>query len=105
MCRQPIGSGCSSSAWPGRGRSAATPAAAGGEPCDPQQRPYFRWGNAATRGQISKIAAVAAHFGEPVPTTQQTFADVPPTNVFWAFIERLAARRIISGYGCGGPGE
>jgi hypothetical protein len=76
-----------------------------GEPCDPLGRPYFRWGANATRGQISKITAVAAHFGEPVPTTQQTFADVPPTNVFWAFIERLAARQIISGYACGGPGE
>ena len=28
-----------------------------GEPCDPQNRPYFRWGANATRGQISKIAA------------------------------------------------
>ena len=26
-----------------------------GEPCDPQNRPYFRQGNDATRGQISKI--------------------------------------------------
>ncbi len=26
-----------------------------GEPCDPQQRPYFRQGNQATRGQIAKI--------------------------------------------------
>jgi hypothetical protein len=28
-----------------------------GEPCDPQQRPYFRWGNPVTRGQASKIVA------------------------------------------------
>ena len=29
------------------------------EPCDPQGRNYFRWGNNATRGQISKIVHLA----------------------------------------------
>jgi len=76
-----------------------------GEPCDPQNRPYFRWSNPATRGQIAKIAANAAGFNDPIPTTQQTFADVPVTNPFWLFIERLGLRGIISGYACGGPGE
>src|SRR5262249_40274178 len=38
------------------------------EPCDAQNRPYVRWGADATRGQISKIDASAAHFTEPVPT-------------------------------------
>jgi hypothetical protein len=28
-----------------------------GEPCDGQNRPYFRWGANATRGQTSKIVA------------------------------------------------
>jgi hypothetical protein len=28
-----------------------------GEPCDGQNRPYFRWGANATRGQLAKIAA------------------------------------------------
>jgi len=28
-----------------------------GEPCDPQGRPYFRWGAPTTRGQLAKIAA------------------------------------------------
>jgi hypothetical protein len=27
------------------------------EPCDGEQRPYFRWGNTVTRGQASKIVA------------------------------------------------
>jgi hypothetical protein len=76
-----------------------------GEPCDPQNRPYFRWGNNATRGQISKITAVTAGWNGPIPSTQQTFTDVPPTNPFWLWIEELAGRQIISGYGCGGPGE
>jgi hypothetical protein len=76
-----------------------------GEPCDPQNRPYFRWTANATRGQISKITAVTAGWNGPIPTTQQTFADVPPTNAFWLWIEELAARQIIAGYGCGGVGE
>ena len=76
-----------------------------GEPCDAQNRAYFRWGNNATRGQISKITALAAGWNGPIPTTQQTFTDVTPTNPFWTWIEELAARQIISGYTCGGPGE
>jgi hypothetical protein len=76
-----------------------------GEPCDSVRRPYFRPGANATRGQITKIVASAAGFPEPIPTTRQTFADVPPSKAFWLFVERLAARQIISGYACGGPGE
>jgi hypothetical protein len=76
-----------------------------GEPCDPQNRAYFRWGANATRGQISKITAVAAGWNGPIPTTQQTFTDVPASNPFWLWIEELATRNVISGYGCGGPGE
>ena len=76
-----------------------------GDPCAPQNRPYFRWQNSATRGQISKITAVTAGWNGPIPTTQQTFTDVPPSNPFWVWIEELASRQIISGYNCGGPGE
>ena len=59
----------------------------------------FRPGNNATRGQISKVVANAAGFAEPV--SGQTFSDVPPTHTFYEFIERLAARGIISGYSDG----
>jgi hypothetical protein len=76
-----------------------------GEPCDPAQRPYFRWAAQATRGQISKITAVTAGWNGPIPTAQQTFTDVPPSNAFWPWIEELAGRGIISGYACGGAGE
>ena len=41
----------------------------------------------------------------PVPSTQQTFEDVPPGSTFWLWIERLASRGIIGGYPCGGPFE
>ena len=48
------------------------------------------WGNNVTRGQAAKIVANAANFQDPVLTTQQTFADVPPTHPFWFWIERIA---------------
>jgi hypothetical protein len=76
------------------------------EPCvPPNNRPYFRWGANATRGQVSKITASAAGWNGPIPPTQQTFQDVPSSNPFWTWIEELAQRGIIGGYNCGGPGE
>ena len=39
-----------------------------GEPCDPQQRPYFRPAAGATRGQIAKIVYNALVGGSPCPT-------------------------------------
>jgi hypothetical protein len=70
-----------------------------GEPCDDLNRPYFRPNSPATRGQISKIVSIAAGYDEEIPAEQQTFTDVPTDSPFWVFIERLAAREIISGYG------
>ena len=63
----------------------------------------FRPNNEVTRGQLSKIVANAAGFNEPV--SNQTFEDVLPNNSFYDFIGRMAARNIIGGYLCGGPGE
>jgi hypothetical protein len=63
----------------------------------------FRPGDTVTRGQLSKIVSNAAGFSEP--HGGQTFEDVPPDNTFFAFIERLASRGVVSGYECGGPGE
>ena len=65
----------------------------------------FRPGASITRGQVAKILAGAAQLNEPIPPAQATFADVPPTQPFWVWIERLAGRGILNGYGCGGPGE
>ena len=73
------------------------------EPCDSQNRPYFRPGNLATRGQIAKILSSASVFNEPA--VGQTFEDVPPTHTFYQYIERMASRGIIGGYQCGGEGE
>jgi hypothetical protein len=82
---------------------------AGGYPCggpgEPCPGPYFRPSNNVTRGQTAKMVAESAQFADPVPSDQQTFADVPPGSVFWRWVERLAGRGIIGGYPCGGPGE
>ncbi len=74
------------------------------EPCvPPQNRPYYRPNNNATRGQIAKIVSNAAGWSDtPV---SQTFEDVPLTNTFYAPIERMAGRGIIQGYPCGLPDE
>ncbi|HVG00878.1 MAG TPA: S-layer homology domain-containing protein, partial [Chloroflexia bacterium] len=56
-----------------------------------------------TRGQISKMVAEAFEFNEPVQG--QSFQDVPTNSTFYEYIERLAARGILSGYACGGTSE
>ena len=77
------------------------------EPCDDQNRPYFRPGNGATRGQLTKIVSNAAGFDDTIPPTQYTFTDVPPTHTFWLFVERplLNCPDAMQGYACGGTGE
>jgi hypothetical protein len=87
----------------GRGIMSGYPCGGPGEPCDPQQRPYFRWAGNATRSQLSKIVSNAAGYNEN--HTEETFADVPTTHPFYIWIERLASRGIIGGYACGGGGE
>ncbi len=58
-----------------------------------------------TRGQTAKIVSGAAGFSDPVPSPQQTFADVPNSGTFWLWVEHLSGRGIIGGYPCGGPFE
>ena len=105
MCRRPTRSGSGSSASRARHHQRLHLYGGPGEPCDPQNRPYFRAYNDVTRGQLAKIVSSAATFQDPVPSTQQTFADVLPSQPFWLWVERVADRGIISGYSCGGPGE
>jgi hypothetical protein len=87
-----------------RGYINGYPCGSPGEPCNPpDNRPYFRPSNNATRGQISKIVSNAANFTDP--PNGQTFEDVPPGSTFYDFIERLASRGVMSGYPCGSPNE
>jgi hypothetical protein len=87
-----------------RGIVAGYPCGGAGEPCvGPGNRPYFRPNNNVTRGQLAKIVSGAAGYTET--PTGQTFADVPPGSTFYLDVERIAARGIVGGYPCGGPGE
>jgi hypothetical protein len=75
-----------------------------GEPCvSPNNLPYFRTNNNATRGQITKIVSNSAGFVNPA--VGQTFEDVPVGSTFYTYTERLASRSVMSGYPCGGAGE
>jgi hypothetical protein len=87
-----------------RGIISGYPCGGPGEPCvPPANRPYFRPGSNATRGQISKIVSNAAGYDDVPPV--RIFEDVPPSHTFYLWVQRLASRGIMGGYGCGGPGE
>ena len=63
------------------------------------QVPCFLPGNNVTRGQMAKIDANAARLQPtPIPSTQQTFTDVPYGSPFWLYVERAALHGVISGY-------
>ena len=86
-----------------RGIIGGYPCGGPGEPCPgtyypPRHQRHPRPGRQDRRRRRRASA-------EPVPSTQQTFEDVPPASTFWLWIERLAGRGIIGGYPCGGPGE
>ena len=86
-----------------RGIMSGYPCGGNAEPCRSGNRPYFRPGANATRGQITKLVASAAGFGEPVGS--QLFEDVPASSPFYDTVQRMATRGIMAGYPCGGPGE
>ena len=86
-----------------RGVMGGYPCGGTGEPCMPGNRPYFRPGQDATRGQLSKIVANAAQISDPV--SGQFYTDVGTTNPFYTEIMRLTGRGVMSGYACGGTGE
>jgi hypothetical protein len=69
--------------------------------CPGTGTPCFRPEQNVTRGQLAKIVSNAAQFTDSIPSTVQSFADVPSSNTFWLWIERLSRRGIISGYDCG----
>ena len=76
-----------------------------GVPCiPPANRPYFRTGNNVTRGQLSKMTALA--FGWNDPPEGQQFEDVLLGSTFYTYTAQLYIRTIVGGYPCGGvPGE
>jgi len=87
-----------------RGYISGYPCGSTGEPCvHPNDLPYFRTNNNATRGQITKIVSNAAGFVDP--PAGQIFEDVPPGSTFYTYTQRLASRGVMQGYPCGSPGE
>ena len=52
-----------------------------------------------TRGQLTKLVVNAAHYPLYTPTGgQQTFTDVPPSNVFFVSIETAVHKGVVNGY-------
>ncbi|MDQ3704446.1 MAG: SBBP repeat-containing protein, partial [Chloroflexota bacterium] len=86
-----------------RGHMSGYACGGAGEPCDGANRPYFRPGNNASRGQLSKIVSNAAGFDDT--PAGQTFEDVPTNSTFYVYIERLTGRGVMGGYECGRPDE
>jgi len=75
-----------------------------GEACGPNNLPFFRPNNNATRAQIAKIASNTAQYND-IPD-HQYFNDVLPGSTFYTVTYRLAVHNVMSGYPCGGaPGE
>jgi hypothetical protein len=68
-----------------------------GEPCEPGNLPYYRPGNTATRGQLSKIIVIAAEL--PIDVTGGPhFSDVAVGSTFYTFVETLFNAGAIDGY-------
>ncbi|HYO49291.1 MAG TPA: S-layer homology domain-containing protein [Chloroflexia bacterium] len=82
-----------------RGHMGGYPCGGMGEPCGEGDRPYFRPNANATRAQLAKIVASAKGIvGTP---TGQRYADVPPDNIFYIWIEQLSDLGVMGGYACG----
>jgi hypothetical protein len=91
-----------------RGIISGYPCGGVGEPCGPNNLPYFRPNNNATRGQISKIvveAAVRALAWTLLNPAQNTFQDVAVGSTFYRYVETAYGHGVLSGYPCGGVGE
>jgi hypothetical protein len=88
-----------------RGVMGGFPCGGSGEPCAPQNYPYFRPSViiSVTRAETARFLSRAAGFTEPPGA--QFFEDVPPTHPDYEHIQRMTLRGIMSGFSCGGPGE
>jgi S-layer homology domain len=61
--------------------------------------PCYLPNRAITRAQLTKLVVNAAHYPLFTPTGgQQTFSDVPPSNVFFVSIETAAHKGVVNGY-------
>lgn len=60
----------------------------------------FHPGDNVTRGQFSKMVSNAAAFNDAIPQSQRTFEDVPSSNTYWLYVERVYQHSVVSGYNC-----
>jgi hypothetical protein len=68
-----------------------------GEPCGPNNLPYFRPGNTTTRAQVSKVLVIACLI--PINTQGGPhFIDVPEGSTFYDYIETLYNKGVVTGY-------
>ncbi|HYP40964.1 MAG TPA: S-layer homology domain-containing protein [Chloroflexia bacterium] len=88
----------------GSGLITGYPCGGQGEPCDAQNRPYFRPNANVTRAQIAKIVVLAAEWSLVNPPNA-AFQDVPTDSTFYQHVETAFAHNILGGYECGGQGE
>jgi hypothetical protein len=72
-----------------------------GQCVPPANKPYYLPLGDVTRGQLAKIVSMSAHYNDTIPSTQQTFSDVAPSDTFWVDIERVYTHGAITGYPCG----
>ena len=86
-----------------RGYVNGYPCGGAGEPCGPNNLPYFRPNANVTRGQLSKIDANAAGYND-TPGAQQ-YEDVATRLNLLRLHLAIGDRGIINGYPCGGNGE
>ena len=70
--------------------------------CDPSGTMYCP-GRAVTREEMAVFIMRAVGSPDPAPPTSQRFADVPPTNPFYRFIEQMANLGITVGCNAQGP--
>jgi hypothetical protein len=75
-----------------------------GEPCDTQNRRYFRPNSDVTRAQTTKMVALSMGWQVVTPNSP-SFADVPVSDALFSYVETANAHSAVSGYACGGPGE
>ncbi|HKP54238.1 MAG TPA: S-layer homology domain-containing protein [Chloroflexia bacterium] len=87
-----------------RGLITGYPCGSPGEPCDSQNRPYFRPNANVTRAQIAKIVVIAAGWSLNEPQTA-SFQDVPVGSTFFPHVETAYSHQILGGYPCGDPTE
>ena len=78
-----------SAAWPAGASSAATPPA---RPA-PAARPASCPATTSPAARWPSSSANAAGYSDAIPSTQQTFTDVPYSSPFWLYVERAVAAR------------